>query len=193
MHATVFSIFFAYLYAVAFTSATAAASTSPSGLAPATSSIALNVTGTVSKPVPKPYHVPNTPTTLFFTDYKTPPGLAAPSVYQSLVKALHAVYHNAQPPNSGSSSIGFNTISWSSGGVTLLIENYGTQGTKKLTWTILADTILGVATFLENEGCLDSEWTILDATWGNIGSGYIGSDTQVAGGNVSAAAPVEAA
>ena len=77
--------------------------------------------------------------------------------------------------------------------MTLLIENYGTQGTKKLTWTILADTILGVATFLKTEGCLDSEWTILDATWGNIGSGYIGSDTQVAGGNVSAAAPVEAA
>ena len=109
------------------------------------------------------------------------------------MKAFHAVYLNAQPPNSGSSAVGFNAISWGSGGVTLLIENYGTHGTNKLTWTILADTILGVATFLEDEGCLDSEWTILDAAWGNIGRGYIGSDLRVAGGNVSAAAPVEAA
>ena len=55
--------------------------------------------------------------------------------------------------------------------MTLLIENYGTQGINKLTWTILADTILGVATFFEIEGCLDSEWAILDFTWGNIRNG----------------------
>ena len=74
-----------------------------------------------------------------------------------------------------------------------MIENYGSQGAGKLTWNILADTILGVATFMESEGCLHSEWTILDYAWGNIGSGYIGSDLGVAGVNVSAAAAVEAA
>ena len=75
--------------------------------------------------------------------------------------------------------------------MTIVIENQGAQGGNKLTWTILADTILGVATFLENQGCLDSEWEILDSTWGDIGSGYIGSDLRVAGGNASAAAAVE--
>ena len=84
-------------------------------------------------------------------------------------------------------------MSWYSGSVTILIENYGAQGMNKLTWDILADTILGVATFLENEGCLDTEWAIWDATEGNIGNGYIGSDSQVAGGNSSAAVAVEAA
>ncbi len=74
-----------------------------------------------------------------------------------------------------------------------MIENYGPQGAKKLTWNILADTILGVATFLENEGCLHSEWGIFSAAWGDIGSGYIGSDRRGAGVNASAAAVVEAA
>ena len=77
--------------------------------------------------------------------------------------------------------------------MTVVIHNYGRQGINKLTWTILADTILGVATFLEHEGYLDSEWTILDSTLGEIGNGYIGSDLQIAGGNTSAAAAVEAA
>ncbi len=104
-----------------------------------------------------------------------------------------AIESSAQPPESGSSFIGFDTISWSSGGVTLLIENYGTQGINKPTWTILADTISGVATFFGIEGCLDSEWAILDSNWGNNGNGYIGSDLRVAGGNASAAAAVEAA
>ena len=77
--------------------------------------------------------------------------------------------------------------------MTLLIENYGTHGINKLTWTILADAILGVATFLEDEGCLDNEWAILDSTLGEIGNGYIGSDLQIAGDDTSAAAAVEAA
>ena len=109
------------------------------------------------------------------------------------MKAFHAVYHNAQPPESGSTFIGFTTISWISGDVTLLIENYGTQGFDKLTWTILADAILGVATFSEDEGCLDSEWAILDSTLGEIGDGYIGSDLQITEGNTSAAVAIEAA
>ena len=75
----------------------------------------------------------------------------------------------------------------------LVIENYGTQGINKLIWTILADAILGVATFLEYEGRLDSEWAILDSALGVIGNGYIGSDLQAAGGSMSAAAAVEAA
>lgn len=104
--------------------------------------------------------------------------------------AFHYVYRNAQPPYSGSSLIGLREISWSSGVVTLLIENDGEQGRDKLTWNILADTILGVATFLENEDLLESRWEIWDATLGNIGTGHIASD---AGGNTSTAAAVEAA
>lgn len=73
------------------------------------------------------------------------------------------------------------------------IHNYGPQGTRLLTWTILADMILGVGAFLENEGCLHGEWSILDSLMGTIGNGYIGADYQVAVGNVSAAAVVEAA
>ena len=73
------------------------------------------------------------------------------------------------------------------------IENYGSQGIRLLTWTILADMILGIATFLEDEGCLHAEWAISDSPSGTIGYGYIGGDLGVAGGNLSTAAVVEAA
>lgn len=73
------------------------------------------------------------------------------------------------------------------------IENYGLQGIRLLTWTILADMILGVATFFENEGCLHGEWAILHSSLGTLGYGYISGDLRVAGSNMSAAATVEAA
>ena len=73
------------------------------------------------------------------------------------------------------------------------IGNHGSHGRGLLTWTILADMILGIAMFFENEGCLQAEWEISDFTLGNIGYGSIGGDLGVAGGNLSAAAVVEAA
>ena len=76
--------------------------------------------------------------------------------------------------------------------MTLLIKNDGAQGMNKLTWNILANTILGVATFLYNEDLLETRWEIFDATLGNIGNGYVANDHQVAGGNASTAAAVEA-
>ena len=109
------------------------------------------------------------------------------------MKSFHAVYHNAQPPKTGSSFIGVDSISWSFSGVQLRIGNYGSQGRALLTWTILADMILGIATFFENEGCLQAEWEILDSTLGNIGYGSIGGYLGVAGGNLSTAAVVESA
>ena len=109
------------------------------------------------------------------------------------MKSFYAVYYNAQPPKTGSSLIGIEVISWTFGGVQIRIENYGSQGIRLLTWTILADTFLGVATFLEDEGCLQAEWAISDSPSGTIGYGYIGGDLGVTGSNLSAAAVVEAA
>ena len=109
------------------------------------------------------------------------------------MKSFYAVYYNAQPPKTGSSFIGVEAISWTFGGVQIRIENYGSQGVRLLTWTILADMILGVATFLEDEGCLQAEWAISDTPLGTIGYGYIGRDLGVIRGNLSAVAVVEAA
>ena len=75
----------------------------------------------------------------------------------------------------------------------LLVENNGAQGRGLLTWNTIADTILGVATFLENEDCLQGDWQIFDATLGGVGTGWIGSELRVAGGNASAEAALEAA
>ena len=117
----------------------------------------------------------------------------ASSVYLAVVKSFYAVYQNAQPPKTGGSFISVEAITWTFGGVDIRIQNYGSQGVQLLTWTILADVLLGVATFFENEGCLNGEWAIQHAPLGTIGYGYIGGNYPVAGSNISAAAAVEAA
>ena len=74
------------------------------------------------------------------------------------------------------------------------ISNYNSPELGRvLTWGVLADMIEGVGTFLEIEGCLRAQWAIMDSSLGVIGGGSIGEDLPPAGGNVSAAAVVEAA
>lgn len=55
------------------------------------------------------------------------------------------------------------------------MENHGRDQTGQLTWGMLVDTMYGVGSFLQEEGCWSGEWTIVVEGLGNIGSGFIGA------------------
>lgn len=128
-----------------------------------------------SRPLPWPetYRIPDTATTPIFYDYTFSAGIHDTDMWQPMVVALNAIYHSARS-SSPKVPIRVDTLSWSSGGALLDIESNGDDGSGNLTWTTLADSMLGVGTFLNQERYNTAEWQIVDETLANIGVGYIG-------------------
>ncbi|KAL2046107.1 hypothetical protein N7G274_001554 [Stereocaulon virgatum] len=153
------------------------AASPPSTLSETLSNVSNNATGSSGKPLPRTYRVPDTPTTLYFYKYSNPAGLKTSAVYHTLVTSLNSVYHSAiRPSRTGDSLIGVDHVTWRFSGANIFIENHGLQGTNKLTWTMLADTLLGIGALLNDLECLQGQWTISDDVLGNIGTGYVGKD-----------------
>lgn len=66
-------------------------------------------------------------------------------------------------------------LTWSSGSAATIIENWGIDGRGKLTWDMLADTMLGVGTFLQQQTCTSGQWIIMVDGIGSIGVGFVGA------------------
>ena len=54
------------------------------------------------------------------------------------------------------------------------VENHGDDGAGKLTWTTVADTVLGLGSWMGQNDYNTAEWQLVNDEMGNIGVGYIG-------------------
>lgn len=122
--------------------------------------------------------MPNSPITLLFIAYTSPPTLAPAVTYQTLVTALNSIFHSTISSH-GDGLIFTETVSWSypetNPKAVVTIENHGFDRTGQLTWGMLADTLYGVGAFIQMETCWSGEWMIQVEGLGNIGSGFVGA------------------